>query len=318
MLVALVGVLIGFYIDFCPFIAKPFFDFLLFPNTGKATHGYKPNTIRGITSQDRWIQTADGRKLHAWFFEKSGAATTTVVHHGQAGPLIGYVPFVELLLAENTSVLLYDYEGYGLSQGDPSLERLIIDGKAAHDYARRTLGVPAKKIVEFGISLGTGVACNVAKESDCGGVILMSPYASIFATAKHAIPFLYAYPEWTWPYKDIETLSFIAHKHPPVLMFHGGNDAVIPIEQADALARAAESDVRYIRFPRARHVDFLTEHLAQTSSELARFFQNVEHARDNSALSAATGTKMTDGNLLWRLDRSQQPSNVYRKSRNAV
>jgi alpha-beta hydrolase superfamily lysophospholipase len=318
LLVALVGVFIGLYIDCSPFIAKPLFDLLLFPNTGRTAQLYKPSTIQGITSQDRWIKTDDGRKLHAWLFEKPGAATTTVVHHGQGGPLTCYMPFVELVLAQNSSVLLYDYEGYGLSEGYPCLERLVVDGRAAHDYVRRTLRIPASNIVEFGISLGTGVACNVSKERDSAGVVLMSPYASIFATAKHAIPFLHAYPEWTWPYKDIESLSFVAHKHPPVLMFHGGQDGVIPIEQADALARGAESDVRYVRYPRARHVDFLNEHLEQTSNELARFFRKVEHLRDSSALSAADGTKLTDGNLFCRLQRSQQKSNAYRKSGSAV
>ncbi len=72
-------------------------------------------------------------------------------------------PLAELLLRCNCSVLLYDYEGYGDSGGSPSLRRLVDDGMCAYDYMSKNLAGD-QKIILFGVSMGTGVSCQIASK----------------------------------------------------------------------------------------------------------------------------------------------------------
>jgi pimeloyl-ACP methyl ester carboxylesterase len=270
--------LFGLYIAFCPLVSKSFWDKALFPFCWHQKGPYPPCQIRQIGAQDCWFVAPSGHKVHGWFFEKPGAKFTALVHHGQGGNVSTYGSFAELMLVVNCSVLEYDYEGYGRSEGEPGLEEIIADGTAAYQYLISEKHIPANRIVHLGISLGTGVACNIAKDHPAAGVILMSPYSSLLAVGKARFPFLNWYPRWTIPYRDIETLSFARHKlHPPVLMYHGCNDAVIPVEQADKLAAAAAPACTYVRFDKAEHTNFLDQkHINRTFDELTKFMEKLD------------------------------------------
>lgn len=87
-------------------------------------------------------------------------------------------------------VLSIDYRGFGHSTGHPTEEGLIRDGSAAVDWATHVAGVPAKRIVLLGQSLGTAVASAVAHrylvdkaseatDMDFAGVVLVAAFSSL-------------------------------------------------------------------------------------------------------------------------------------------
>lgn len=186
-------------------------------------------------------------------------------------------------------MLEYDYEGYGRSGGKPDLANLCKDGTAAYNYARNTLKMPAEHIVHLGISLGTGVACNVAKDNPSAGVILMSPYANFLQLVKEDISALAIYPDFMFPYHNIETLNFFGKSHVPVLMFAGGRDESIHITQPDEIMANAVQPVKYIRIPKAKHVEFLDDRYLKNTFDTVRGFLSGLQSNKNIDLPLSDG-----------------------------
>jgi uncharacterized protein len=216
---------------------------------------YDNNTVYGITAKDVFFNTADGKKLHGWYFEVPDSTKTLLVHHGQGGNITSYKIAVSEFIKSGCSVLLYDYEGFGRSEGAPSNPGVIKDGEAAYDFARNTLGLKPHQIIHFGISLGTGVACQVAKTREACAVVLLSPYTSLRKVAKELWPMLDYYPAVLFP-PDLKTTDFVAsNKTVPVFLVHGARDRMIPVHHSDELFAMAQSPKQYFRYANSGHCD---------------------------------------------------------------
>src|SRR4029078_2000528 len=91
---------------------------------------------------------------------------------------------LKLLYRLGFSVFLFDYRGYGRSQGRPSEEGLYQDAFGAHDYLTRTRMIRSERIIIFGRSLGAAVAGGLVLKKPAAGLILESAFPSIEAVAK--------------------------------------------------------------------------------------------------------------------------------------
>src|ERR1043165_1265540 len=98
-------------------------------------------------AEEVWFKTADGVRLYGWLFhsETQPAAATVIYFHGNGGNL-GYCDWVGAAPAgRGFDVLLFDYRGYGRSQGEPTDERgVYADADAAYDFVTKERGVPAE------------------------------------------------------------------------------------------------------------------------------------------------------------------------------
>src|SRR5262249_13468002 len=169
------------------------------------------DAVRKIpTCKEYFIPNAHGDKLHAWFFRIPAAKKLVIVHHGNAGNIIHRLYLANAAIMCGAAVLLYDYRGYGLSTGKPSLAGLSEDGSAVYDFATGPLGFAANQIVNFGESIGTGVACRLASTKPSAGLILQSPVASLPAVARAGVFVFRAYPDIAFPQPHFDNLSEIA------------------------------------------------------------------------------------------------------------
>jgi uncharacterized protein len=111
-----------------------------------------------------WFKSADGTRLHGWFFEtQAGPEIATVIFfHGNGGN-IGNVGWVGQRFAQRGfDVLLFDYRGYGASDGVAANESdLYADGDAAVAFVRNEKGARPERIVLYGQSLGTAIVADV-------------------------------------------------------------------------------------------------------------------------------------------------------------
>ena len=112
-----------------------------------------------------WFNSADGTRLNGWFFEsQAGPEIATVIFlHGNGGN-IGNVGWVGQRFAKRGfDVLVFDYRGYGASDGVAANESdLYADGDAAVAFVRNEKGARPERIVLYGQSLGTAIAADVA------------------------------------------------------------------------------------------------------------------------------------------------------------
>lgn len=249
------------YFLMAPGINRPLYDFILFPVIPFVGNHYDHqvwyNTVR---RQEYFIRVENRAKaplLNAWYFQLPHAKHVVLMHHGQGGNLTNYEFFAEVFMKLGCSVVVYDYEGYGHSTGHPSVPGLVKDGDAVYRWLINEKHIKPQQIVHVGISLGTGVASTVGQKYPCAGIILLSPYDSLMRVGHHLIKYLDYYPDFLIGYPDLGSITPLSKAHPPVLMLHGRQDHVIPIEYAEEIADAADKrDFKYVRFEHSGHTDF--------------------------------------------------------------
>jgi uncharacterized protein len=161
-------------------------------------------------------------------------ARTVVVFHGNGETLGGRVQLAEDLRARGLGVVLAEFRGYGLasSSGPPDEAGLYRDAAAILDELEHQ-GIGPQRVSLMGISLGTGVAAEMAARGRAASLILVSPYTSITAMASGVIPFLPT--GWLCPDK-FDTLSKAPRIRVPTLVIHGDSDEVVPFAMGQQVA----------------------------------------------------------------------------------
>jgi len=136
------------------------------------------------------LRASDGVTVHALEFPNPSASRTVVYFHGNGEVIGDEIWMAQRIVAAGFSVVLVEYRGYGRSRGTtPSEDGLYADATAAlDDLASR--GVGADRIVLWGLSLGTGVAIEMAKRGRGAALVVVAPYTSIPDMAARMVPFL--------------------------------------------------------------------------------------------------------------------------------
>jgi len=204
----------------------------------------------GLAYQDVWFQADDGVRLHGWLIPGT-RPTTLLWSHGNAGNISHRLDNIrEIHQRLGIGVFIFDYRGYGRSDGSPTEAGLYLDARAAREALVRNLGVPSERIVYFGRSLGGAVALELALAHPPPGLILESPFLSVQAMANRTLPgsgFLFK--------SRFDSLAKIRGLRTPLLILHGDADEVVPYEHGRRLWEAASEPKAFYTIARARHND---------------------------------------------------------------
>lgn len=205
--------------------------------------GYTPSPIwtPPRDAVDVWFDAPNKERLHGWFFssQKQPAVATVLHAHGNGGNLTNVGWFAAALADRGFDVLVFDYRGYGRSEGKLSDEwALFSDGDAAYDYLVRERRVKPESIVLYGQSLGTTVAIDVAARRPVAMLIVESGLSSASDMAATVFPWL---PRWLHRLgrNRFESVRKLKDVHCPVLVIHGEKDQTIPAELGRRLFDAA-------------------------------------------------------------------------------
>ena len=202
-----------------------------------------------------WFNSADGTRLHGWFFEsQSGPEIATVIFfHGNGGN-IGNVSWVGQRFAKRGfDVLLFDYRGYGASDGVAANESdLYADGDAAVAFVRNEKRARPERIVLYGQSLGTAIVADVASRGPFGAVVLESGFSSASSVAASALPWL---PRWLHflGKNRFESARKLTNVKTPILITHGDPDHTIPTGESQMLFASANEPKKLLIFRGADH-----------------------------------------------------------------
>ena len=160
-------------------------------------------------------------------------------------------PTISALLVEHgLNVFIFDYRGYGRSEGRPSEPGFYADAAAAYDYLRSTAGVPPQQIVLYGRSLGAPVAAELALRRPAAGLILEAPLGSITAMARTVIPLV---PLEKLFRARFDTLARAPRLQLPTLVMVAERDDVIPPAQARQIFAALPGPKEIWTIPGAHH-----------------------------------------------------------------
>jgi len=182
------------------------------------------------TAEDVHFTTSDGVRLHGWLYRAANEEPALirppvllVFFHGNAGNITERAPIAEELARRGVSVLLFDWRGYGKSEGTPGESALFRDALAAYDFAH----AQSPDIVLYGESLGGPYAAYVATKRKARCVIIENSFPSLAAIGNalyHPVPLGYFAPF------SLMTTRWLNEAGLPVLVMHGKRDEVIPFQ----------------------------------------------------------------------------------------
>jgi len=217
----------------------------------------------GLLADDIWIDTEDGVRIHGWYFPNNESEWVVVLSHGNAGNISGRIAIAETLLRSGTAVLMYDYRGYGKSEGRPSEKGLYKDIEGVIRYLTSELDYPEQKIIMYGRSLGAAVAAYAAVNHDLGGLVLDSAFINLKRMIREVYPFV---PVFLAKY-DFPTDRYISGlNNMPVMIMHSPDDEIIGYHHGEYLFERASEPKRFIQL-RGGHNDnfFLSRDIIEQS-----------------------------------------------------
>lgn len=190
-------------------------------------------------AEDVFFTAEDGTQLHGWFAEHPDPRAIIVFAHGNAGNITHRVDVLRRLYHDlGCSVMLFDYRGYGKSDGRPDEKGVLMDGRAARSYAAERSGLEPDQLVLMGRSLGTGVVVDLAADGGARGLVLFSAFASMPDVAARHYPWLPV--RWLMRTR-FPSIKKIQDYHGPLLQAHAEEDEIIPVATGRKLFDAAPS-----------------------------------------------------------------------------
>ena len=222
--------------------------FVFFPTTEIR---YTPGDV-GLDYEEVFFPTSDGHRLHGWYVP-GGSDTTLLWFHGNGGNIGHRVEEIALIHSRlGVNVFIFDYRGYGNSEGSPSEWGIYRDARAALAYLRTRPEHAPDHLVYFGRSLGAAVAIELAAQEPPVGLVLVAPFASLGEMARIAYPYL----PLSWLVGNrYNSVGRIGQLHQPVLILHGDQDETVPLSQGEKLLAAANPPKSLRVLPGAGHND---------------------------------------------------------------
>ncbi len=226
-------------------------NLLVFPAPRYPRGDWSP---RRVQAEDVFFQSADGTPLHGWFLDLPQPRGYLLYCHGNGEHVAHLAGLLALLRDElGFAVFAFDYRGYGRSEGAPHEAGVLADAHAAHAWLVERAQLPPDQLVIAGRSLGGAVAVDLAAQYSAQVLVLESTFTSLPEVAAR----LY----WWAPVRRMmrsrfDSLSKISAVTAPLLLSHGDDDELIPIELGRQLFDAAGSQQKeFLPFPELGHND---------------------------------------------------------------
>lgn len=206
----------------------------------------------GLDFEEVRFLTADEINLHGWIVPAKSPEALLLFCHGNAGNISHRLDNIARLNRIGISVFIFDYRGYGRSEGRISEKGLYLDSDAAYCLAAKRAKLQKLKLVVFGRSLGGIAAVHIASASPCAGVILESTFTHLGAMARthFPVPFVESLLD-----QRLNAIDKIGRIKAPLLFFHGDMDEVVPYRYGRELFLAAPEPKEFVTIPGGGHND---------------------------------------------------------------
>lgn len=235
-----------------------------------STVPYTPEDF-GMEYETVYLTTEDSVQLHGWFVPHLEARGTVLFQHGNAGNISGRLETIQLLYRLRLNVFIYDYRGYGISEGNPSEEGTYRDAMAGWNYLIDEREIPADRIILMGRSLGGAVTAWLASNVQPAGVILESTFTSVPDLGAEVYPI---FPVRWLSRFEYDNSRFVKNIEAPLLIAHSRQDDLIPFSHGEQLFRLANEPKRFLEM-KGSHNDGFLETGKQYRNTLEEFFGKV-------------------------------------------
>ena len=242
---------------------------IYYPNIAGRNLDASPQQI-GLAFEDVELLTEDKVRLHGWFIPSDNARGTLLFFHGNAGNISHRLDSIAIFNRMNLDVFIFDYRGYGQSQGRVSETGTYLDAEAAWFYLVETRAIDADEIIVFGRSLGASIAAWLASRHRPAALILESSFSSVPSMAQRLYPFLPV--KWLSNF-SYDTRQYVSRIECPLLVAHSKDDEIISYAEGRLVFDAAPADKQFLDM-RGGHNDGFIATGQVYSDRLSRFIES--------------------------------------------
>ncbi len=245
LLQSLLHLLLVAFLTWCGIALYLYFSqsrLLYYPEMPSRAISATPENI-GLAYDDLTLVTRDGVRLHGWYVPADNARGTVLFSHGNAGNIGHRLDTIRLFYALGLNVLIYDYRGFGNSEGKTTEAGTYLDGQAAWDWLTGERQTEPGQIIIFGRSLGAAIAADLATRNTAAAVILESAFTSVPDMAARIYPWLPVRMLSRYQYNNLDKVRNITV---PLLVVHSTDDEIIPYEQGEQLFAQAREPKQFL------------------------------------------------------------------------
>lgn len=204
----------------------------------------------------------DNQRLEYWYIKGEKDAPVVLYCHGNEKSMGYFQNRVKFLVDQGYGVFMFDYRGFGQSEGFPDEEGLYSDLNSMLKIIADKYKIKPKNLIIWGHSLGGAVVADIATRNDFKGVILegtftrlsdMRNYAAKFRSSNPAEETLLKMIYSTIPLtQKFETIDKVARISSPLLIIHSKTDEIVPCEMSKKLAHKNKHAKLYLA-PHGQH-----------------------------------------------------------------
>ena len=208
----------------------------------------------GLEFEDVRFQSSDGVALSGWYVPAKDAGFTVLFCHGNGGNIMHGLDSLRLFHDLQLSCFIFDYRGYGRSNGKPREAGTYRDAQAAYDWLVREKRVPAERIILFGHSLGGSIAAYLAGQVKVRALAVEGTFTSYPDIGARFYPYM---PVRVFAFFRYNTRAHLRQVHCPVMVMHSKQDELVPFEFGMRLYEAANEPKQFVEIS-GSHNDSLT------------------------------------------------------------
>lgn len=256
-------------------------EFYIFPHLASQTL----DRVRGARQvesvpagvEQNFVQTADGKSIDVWYYpppQPWDGMPVAIIFRGNSGPLKNFFPIQQLLSSKGIASYLFDYRGFGNSQGWPTQNGIYLDSESVLKFVLLRHPITARDVILFGWSIGTGPASHLALSSNPRVLVLLAPFVSLPILARETTSFDLLTPFMRHRYPNGKNLAELPNTC--VAIAHGAADDVVPISHGHRLRDA---------FPWPEHLTFITSESGDHNNVVGVYGDEIANAIAQCPLS---------------------------------
>jgi len=247
----IVSIVIGIYVVFAAFLFIFQSHYVYYPERVLLAD---PGSI-GLDFENIHFETTDGVRLSGWFVPSENASGVILFCHGNAGNISHRLESIQIFHRLGLDVFIFDYRGYGHSEGKPTEDGTYKDVVAAWQYLIEELEVDPNEVIVFGRSLGGAVASWLAQSHSPRALILESTFTSLPDIAATLYPYLPVRPLLRFEYN---TAAYLSKVNCPVLIVHSRGDEIMPFSHGQRLFAMGKEPKKFLEITGTHNDGFIT------------------------------------------------------------
>jgi len=238
---------------------------------------FQPNNVRyytpesfDIKHEEVFMKTRDNLRLHGWWLKSGPAKKANIIYlHGNAQNISSHVANVAWLTKQGYDVFIFDYRGYGYSQGEVDLAGIMHDAMDAIAYGAERSAREDIPVYVMAQSLGASLAVYAVASSEfkekIKALMIVSAFSDFHNITREVLSNWWLTWALQWPLSftvnnDFRPLDHVANITPvPLAVLHSREDEIIPYHHATDLFEAATQPKTFIEITGSHNAAFVVE-----------------------------------------------------------